>query len=55
MFVEQFDCDRLFLTAVRLELTHPLTEKRLKIETSLDPDIETVIRTIGLLTTPRAK
>ena len=55
MLVEQFDCDRLFLTAVRLELTHPLTEKRLKIESSLDPDIETVIRTIGLLTTPRAK
>ena len=48
MFAEQFECKRLFLTALSLELTHPITKKMIRIETKLDPEIKAVLEKIGV-------
>ncbi|MEM9776156.1 MAG: pseudouridine synthase [Chloroflexota bacterium] len=39
MFASNYGCERLFLTAVSLELVHPITKEKLKIETQPDNEI----------------
>ena len=47
MFASKYECERLFLTAVSLEITHPATHERLKIETRPDAKIREMLLQIG--------
>lgn len=44
MFIEQFGVKRLFLTALKLTLTHPITQKPINIETTVDIEIDEIIK-----------
>ncbi len=48
MFEERLAIRRMFLTALTLELTHPKTGKRIKIETAVDAELEEVIGRLNL-------
>ena len=49
MFASKFDSNRLFLTAVSLEITHPFTGERLKIRSQPDQQIQDLVKQIELL------
>lgn len=49
MFVSRYGCERLFLTAVSLAITHPATHEHLKIETRPDAQINAMLEQIAAL------
>ncbi|MFK7800632.1 MAG: pseudouridine synthase [Anaerolineae bacterium] len=44
MFLDQFGIKRLFLTALKLSFTHPATQKPINIETTIDVEIDEIIK-----------
>ncbi|MFA7184105.1 MAG: pseudouridine synthase [Victivallales bacterium] len=48
MFRAEFNCHRLLLAAVRLELTHPFTGKKLSIEAPLENSFKSVLAKLGI-------
>lgn len=48
MLEERYDCRRLFLSAIRLELTHPTTQEPIIITAEPDSEIRGVIGEFGL-------
>lgn len=49
MFRERFNFHRLALVARRLRLRHPQTEEELSIETEVDPELEHLFSSIGVV------
>jgi tRNA pseudouridine65 synthase len=52
VFRQRFDCHRLLLVALAIELAHPSTDARLCIETRADEDFQRVADAIGLTRRP---
>lgn len=55
MFMQQFGSNRLFLTALTIELTHPATKELLQIETTPDPEIKQVLQQLNLVSMEAAQ
>lgn len=48
MFRKKFDCHRLLLHALQLDVEHPLTGERCRIVAELDEDMQHLLQRIGL-------